>query len=1037
MDWVLPLFPDGSGLGQSVITTVWVGIAVVCMLNLRFGFPLTGLVVPGYLVPLLIVSPVSAVVIILEAIVVYVLMRCSAKVAMERLGYAEMFGRDRFFAIILISILVRVFMDTLFWPQIGQVLALWDITFDYAGQLYSLGLVIIALTANVMWNGGFRYGMRVTLIQLAITFILVRFVLMPFTNFSIANLAIMYEAVAASILAAPKAYIILVITAFLASRANIRYGWEFNGIMLPALLALQLMQPSKLLTTFIETTVILSLGAILLNLTRLKHANFEGARLLLLFFNIGFFYKLVLNYFVVDYFPTLKATDTFAFGYMLSTLLALKIYQKNALGLVLRATFQTSMVGGLLAFGIGFAIMFVPSLIQPPVQPIEVEKVQSAPLSHHVSEYKSYLYTARYDLLNLSHYQQAQQLQRFRSAIRLLNENRQDPDTQQRAALVLAELGFALIDNPATLVIKDTQTTHPRGFFALAKSPVREHIVTVPYPTSERLAGDAAGQLFAILGSRALALGTRVTPSVASQQTRPQSAYYQAFVAALNSDEVLQLRAINQYTRPQLKLTRFAEQSQFWIYNQLPESLSQRQLTRLLGFERSQFGLLSEDNLPYPGYQGAMLETFFDNLSYSTLLSHTARSNANAVQYPVEQLNLPLDELVTQFSQHISAKGSGHFRMLEENEAALWEYEVLEPLFKLSHALRSRAINEDDLNRLEQLNRLANMVGYRLQLVINNAHRLVVISPLPEIHYYQQGQGFYAINLNTTQPLTIQVPRPLFESNTLQFATDLFQTSGARALLIAGAHPYASEEANVMAPTNTRTLYNVVHQSAVRHNPGMPVLSLQVRSHSAPSQIRPSALAYQFTQPDFRHISTINALRKAMARLGISVEKVSGQVATRGLEIGSSPQSGYRLFSPDSELATLWLASDFKQHYAVSEQALQERLLAVSTLPRFMPLRLAATGPNDWVKLSDEQMQKLDRTISRYAQTQHLPWLSALCDELPRCQLQAIRLSDNQLLGLHVQLAGKTAAVYLAQRNRLITLEALENMMQGGPNVLD
>ena len=87
MDWMLSIFPTGSGLGQSVITTVWVGIAVVCFLNLRFGFPLTGLVVPGYLVPLLIVSPTSAAVIIIESFVVYFVMLVSAKTVMERFGY--------------------------------------------------------------------------------------------------------------------------------------------------------------------------------------------------------------------------------------------------------------------------------------------------------------------------------------------------------------------------------------------------------------------------------------------------------------------------------------------------------------------------------------------------------------------------------------------------------------------------------------------------------------------------------------------------------------------------------------------------------------------------------------------------------------------------------------------------------------------------------------------------------------------------------------------------------------------------------------
>ena len=59
---VLPIFPEG-GLASSVITTVWVGVWVLCLFNLRFGWVLSGLVVPGYLVPLIIVKPVSALVI--------------------------------------------------------------------------------------------------------------------------------------------------------------------------------------------------------------------------------------------------------------------------------------------------------------------------------------------------------------------------------------------------------------------------------------------------------------------------------------------------------------------------------------------------------------------------------------------------------------------------------------------------------------------------------------------------------------------------------------------------------------------------------------------------------------------------------------------------------------------------------------------------------------------------------------------------------------------------------------------------------------
>ena len=65
MDDFFPLyiFPEGS-LSASVITTVWVGVLVVVFFNLRLGWLLSGLVVPGYLAPLILAKPWAASVII-------------------------------------------------------------------------------------------------------------------------------------------------------------------------------------------------------------------------------------------------------------------------------------------------------------------------------------------------------------------------------------------------------------------------------------------------------------------------------------------------------------------------------------------------------------------------------------------------------------------------------------------------------------------------------------------------------------------------------------------------------------------------------------------------------------------------------------------------------------------------------------------------------------------------------------------------------------------------------------------------------------
>ncbi|BBN80848.1 hypothetical protein PA25_08330 [Pseudoalteromonas sp. A25] len=1034
MDWVLPLFPNGSGLGQSVITTVWVGIAIVCFFNLRFGFPLTGLVVPGYLVPLLIVSPTSAAVILIEAIVVYWLMRFCAQTLLERFGYAEMFGRDRFFAIILLSIFIRVIMDSLFWPMIANELKLWDISFDYASDLHSLGLVIIALAANVMWNHGFKYGVKTTVIQLLCTYIVVRFVLMPFTNFSIANLAIMYEAVASSIVAAPKAYIILVLTAFIASRANLRYGWEFNGILLPALLALQLLQPSKLLTSFIETAVILIAGGALLRFTKLKNANLEGARLLFFFFNIGFIYKLSLNYLLINYYPTVKVTDTFAFGYMLSTLLALKIYQKSALGLIIRATFQTSILGGALAILIGFLIMFVPGLFNKQTQNFPAISPDHLSIPALVSDYKGALYTASQTQFTIGQYQQNLNINRFKSAVTKLVEN---PKEQFKIAQnIFNELGFELQQDTRYLYIHDRSQDTLRGLFIITKQPHAQHIVTVPYPTNERLASDSATLLFEHLNSYALAMGTAKN-SLQSGINIPQSPYYQAFIEALPLTEVLQIRELNKRSRKTLPTGYDRNDCQAWAYNQLPHSLNQSELSTLLACNKFAFGLSDKANLPHPNYTFSMLEIYVNNYSYTQLLAKVSLTQNSEQQFPIEHRKLTLNKAIDEFAPHISAKGSEHFSALSHKEAALWEFEILRPLYRLTDELKNRSLDQDIFNRLANINKIAHFHGYKITHFSDGLYDFLMLSPRAGTQYYQQGQGLYIIRIGNAQLLNIQVPRPLFESLTLKFAGSLYKSTNAKILLVAGAHPLASTEANVMKPTNTTSLFNVVHQSLLRYYYAKPVLNLQIRSHGAPSAIRPTALSFANTTPSDDHEELLMSLHRGLSQLGVSYERVAGQSKTRGLELGSSAQTGYEVFSTRSELAALWLASDYKQVFAVSNSALQQRFVAISTNTSVQQLQLDELRLRQWHALTSAQLTAINQLTEQYTTTQHLPALSQICEVLSQCTLNTGVITELNELVLLIKQNNHLVALFMPTRNILLNKQNYTEILKGEYRVLD
>lgn len=355
---IIPIFPEG-GLASSVITTVWVGVFVLCFFNLRFGWVLSGLVVPGYLVPLLIVKPLAAGVIVLEAVLTYAIVWVfSEKIGRGR--WPSLFGRDRFMGLILASVAVRLALDGFVLPEIADWMAQnWNREFDWRSDMQSFGLVIISLMANQFWKPGIVRGMFSMIVVTGLSLLIIRYGLMEFTNFRISGVSYLYEGLASSVLASPKAYMILVLTALYASHMNVKYGWDFSGILIPALIALQWYQPTKILASFAEAIVIYAIARMLLKTPWLENLTIEGGRKMLLFFNISFALKLIVGHAIVFFAFDVKTTDFYGFGYLLSTLLAIKAHDKDIFPRLMRSTLQVSFVGAAMGNLAGFLLAIV------------------------------------------------------------------------------------------------------------------------------------------------------------------------------------------------------------------------------------------------------------------------------------------------------------------------------------------------------------------------------------------------------------------------------------------------------------------------------------------------------------------------------------------------------------------------------------------------------------------------------------------------------------------------------------------------------
>lgn len=352
----MTLFP-GGGLDQSILITVLVGVLVLLALTEWFGWVWAGLVVPGYLASVFAIQPPAGVAICFEAVVTFLLSRAASDTMSRWGGWSPFFGRERFFLIVLVSVIVRQASEL--WA-IDAVLRLFDnragTSLAASHDFASIGLVLVPLLANMAWKLSLRRAVFQIGVSVAITWFVVAEILLPFTNLSYSSLELTYENVALDFLASPKAYIILLTTAFLAARFNLTYGWDYNGILVPSLIALTWFQPWLFVATIVEALVLAFAARAALAFPLLKRRNLEGPRKLAFVLCVGFVLKLALGWVLVLWWPAIRVTDLFGFGYVLTSLMAVKMINLKKTGRVMLPSIFVSLVGYATASAIGFGL---------------------------------------------------------------------------------------------------------------------------------------------------------------------------------------------------------------------------------------------------------------------------------------------------------------------------------------------------------------------------------------------------------------------------------------------------------------------------------------------------------------------------------------------------------------------------------------------------------------------------------------------------------------------------------------------------------
>lgn len=920
------IFP--GPLAYSIVTTVFVGVCFIIFFNLKFGWVLSGLIVPGYLVPLFISKPAVATIIVIESLIAYLVAYYISERLAKRGLWSSFFGRDRFFLIILVSAVLRLVSETYLLPMASSfIVDVLKIEIDPFNNLSTVGLVIIPLTANTIWKPGLARGSFYLTTQLLCTYFVVAFILIPFTNFSVANLSFMYEQTALGISAGAKSYIILLTVAFVSSRFNLIYGWEYSGILIPSLLSLQWHEFHKIVFSFVECMFIFFLARLLLKTSFLKKINMEGARKILLFFAVSYFYKYVIALGLSYFNYTGKISEYFGFGYLLATLLALKMDGKKSIVRIGSNTFYICAYSALFGLTAGFFLNnFSSTYINKPEgieSPIEIN--ENISLNENFFKTQISVYDKNFILENTKSTGAA--LKKLGKSLKFFSDQEKWVSYLNQNNLT-KHFSFLLVEQKYIFVVPKYKIP---GFGFV--------VLNIDYKENASIYSDL---IFDYLSPVEVAF---------SYFVREQAKIFIVFEK--NEDFILnesrEGRSLSEYAKVQRRIFRIFKDdtpNSYLYFNsqtsneniihthvQLASFLEMDELQRDLGKISSKWNVLNE----------SFTSQLVDGFSEITLSSKTIlQQKINNIQNQINKkgLNLTIDKLTynrpLQTLQDYILKypwpveGEENYITPTRGELYYFEKQVLDLLSSWHKTDLNSIFPQGTISLLEKQLGYFNYSISQFGDKKNKTYFIYEVNP-------EKFWGFFMINFDAQNRYFVQVPRPKYEYKTPEVALEFFEYYEPTLILFNGSHSrtYFDQLSDPVVSKNVVNWFNLVNQFYLRnsHKEILPVQFRQLlegRMADYKWDIGFSFFSYYFGDE-------LNGLEQGL--VNFVKEKSYSHVLLEDSEdylgFRSSPQSNYLRQTKIDNLAMLWISPSYlteEKKKAFIQKIIDDPLLNIETV---------------------------------------------------------------------------------------------------------
>jgi hypothetical protein len=317
---VLLIFPD-IAVDASIHTSILVGLLVAWQLHERLGWAFAGFVVTGYLAALAMVSPPTLAVVLVESVLTFGAVRTLTD-GLPALGaYAPVFGRERFLLYVLVSLPVRLLCSSFAMPRLAAWLVGHDLAaLELEASLAGIGVVLVPLVANTFHKPGLRSGAVQVGVASALTWAVLALGVAPWTNFAMSGLSGSLDVLSTSATPPSRTLLLLFVTMFVAAHNNLRYGWDFGGILVPALLAVLALEPARLASTVLEVVWLYVAWRGLRAVPAIAALDVGGPRRIVSMYLVSWALHLGLAWVALWTDLPISVGDAFGFGYLLTSL---------------------------------------------------------------------------------------------------------------------------------------------------------------------------------------------------------------------------------------------------------------------------------------------------------------------------------------------------------------------------------------------------------------------------------------------------------------------------------------------------------------------------------------------------------------------------------------------------------------------------------------------------------------------------------------------------------------------------------------------